>query len=90
MLQALAPTLAYDLLCLQFAELLRRLPPPSRLRLGRAALYLADDSPDAETMLFEAALDDLRVDVTGAAAEGLHKLSMQVCTRICTMHLHSL
>lgn len=82
---------------LQVTELLRRLPSPAQLQLRRAALYLADNVPDDETILFEAALDDLTVHVQRDAAEELHLMSMQVCFRIhqrqlvnlvATMFLH--
>lgn len=59
---------------------MRALSTPARLRLRRAAVYLADDSPDTETMLFEAALDDIMVDVAGDVVQGHHQLSLQVCS----------
>ena len=67
---------------LQVTELLRRLPSPAQLQLRRGAVYLADDVPEDETILFEAALDDLTVRVQRDAAEELHLMSMQVCSRI--------
>lgn len=70
---------------LQVADFLRGLPPRAWFRLGRAAAYLADDSSDVETMLFEAALDDLVVNVDGDASKDLRELSMQVRQPCCTL-----
>lgn len=64
---------------LQVAEFLRNLPPQARFRLGRTAAYLADDSSDTETLLFEAALDDFEVAIDGDASGGVQELSLQVC-----------
>lgn len=60
----------------QAADFLRSLPPRGRLRLGRATLYLADNRADAETMLFEAALDDFSASVDSDASQ--HRLSAEV------------
>jgi hypothetical protein len=72
---------------LQVVELLRRLPSPARLQLQRAALYLADDVPGAEAILFEAALDDVTVDIQQNPARELQMLSMQVCAAAAQRHL---
>ena len=74
----------------QVAEFLRSLPPRAALRVRRAAVYLADNRGEVETMLFEGALDSFSAAVEADAGAGLYKLSAQVnWTNACASYSRS-